>query len=393
MPGELTPADRKLLWGAGLIGLVLVAGTVAFAPAEGTRGLEVPSSYSSGSGGARAAYLLLLDLGYRVQRWENPPAGLASEAPRAMLIIAEPSVMPTAHERRAIVEFVRGGGRLLFCGAALSAFFQEADLRPEISGMEQEEFSARLPGYITRNAPRVVIRPEAYWGKLGESQLAIYGNGQAISVVAWRMGAGDVLWWAGATPLTNGGITRAGNLSLFLNAVSTPPSAAPRAIYWDEYFHGERGSLWTYFDKTPLAWCLVQIALVFAGLLFTFARRSGPITAPAAVSRLSPLEFVDTMGGLYQRAGAQSIAVAVSYRHLRLELTRRLGLATGVGDGALAQAAGERLGFDSHLAGTLEDAALADSGRLRPVQALVLVQKLASYASQLNARPSPQEKN
>lgn len=394
MPGEITPADRKLLWGAGLIGLVLVAGTVAFAPAEATRGLEVPSSYSSGAGGARAAYLLLLDLGYRVRRWENPPAGLASEARRAMLIIAEPTVMPTAHERRAIVEFVRAGGRLLFCGATLPAFFQGADLTPEMDGMEEQEFFARLPGYITRNAPRVVIRPEAYWRKLGASQLAIYGDGQAISVVAWRIGAGEVLWWAGATPLTNAGITRAGNLSLFLNAVSTPPAPVPRAIYWDEYFHGERGSLWSYFDKTPLALCMVQIALVFAGLLFTFARRSGPITEPAAVSRLSPLEFVDTMGGLYQRAGAQSIAVAVSYRHLRLELARRLGLATTVGDGALAQAAGERLGFDSDLAGTLEDAALADGRKLRPAQALALVQKLSAYAIQLNARrPSPQEKN
>ena len=393
MQGGINPADRKLLWGAGLIAFVLVVGTVAFAPAESTRQVEIPSTYSSGAGGARAAYLLLLDLGYSVRRWEEPPAGLASDAANVTLILAEPTVMPTAHERRALVEFVRDGGRVLFCGASLSAFFADADLKPEIYSAEGKEFFATLPSYLTRNAQRVNIRPESYWDKLRPSQLAIYSDGQGAGVVVWRIGAGQVLWWAGATPLTNAGIARAGNLSLLLNSV-TPWSAEPRVIYWDEYFHGERGSLWSYFERTSLAWGVLQIVVVFLGILFTFARRSGPIVVPAADSRLSPLEFVDTMGGLYQRAGAQSIAVAVSYRHLRLELTRRLGLPAAVTDADLARAARERLGLGGDLAATLGDAALAGNRDLPPKQALTLVQKLATYGAQLKLpRPLQQEKN
>jgi hypothetical protein len=378
MQGGITPADRKLLFAAGSVGLLLLFATVAFAPAGSTSALEIPSTYSNGPGGARAAYLLLLDLGYPVRRWENPPTAIAA-APHATLIVAEPSLMPTAHERRAIVEFVRNGGQLLFCGAALRAFFTGADLRPEMFGTRAKEFSASLPGYLSRGAPRVEMRPEAYWGQLRPSQLALYGAGGTTAVVEWRIGDGRVLWWAGATPLTNAGLPRAGNLNLFLNAVSAPASDGPRSIYWDEYFHGERGSLLSYFYKTPLVWGVAQIALGFLCVLFAFARRSGPIAAPPAASRLSPLEFVDTMGGLYQRAGAQSIAVNVSYRHLRLELTRRLGLAAAVTDADLANAAGQRLGLPGDLADTLAEAAAAGTGKLPAARALTLVQKLTAF--------------
>jgi hypothetical protein len=392
MQSGIAAADRKLLGIAGAVGLALIAGSVAFAPVESSPGLEPPSTYSSGAGGARAAYLLLLDLGYRVERWEEPPAGLANVAASGTLILAEPTVMPTEHERRALVEFVRNGGRLIFCGNTLREFFPEASVNGTIFSLDEREFSSLLPSELSRNADRVVMRPQAYWDKLGPAQLALYADGQSTAVVAWRIGNGEVLWWAGATPLTNAGIRRAGNLNLFLNAVSAG-DGEPRWIYWDEYFHGERGSLLTYVEKTPLLWGVLQIALVFGGLLFTFSRRSGPIAAPATVSRLSPLEFIDTMGGLYQRAGAQSIAVAISYRHLRLELARRLGLPVAIPDSDLAQAAHDRLGVDNGVAHALAEAAQL-GGSLKPAAALLLVKRLATYDAQLKApRPFAQETN
>jgi hypothetical protein len=143
-------------------------------------------------------------------------------------------------------------------------------------------------------------------------------------------------WWASATPLTNLGITRDGNLQLFLNGVSDE-DGQPLEVYWDEYFHGRHGSLWSYVRQTPVFWGLLQACCLVLAALFSFSRRSGPVAAPPTVSRLSPLEFVDTMGSLYQRAGAASIAVDTSYRHLRLELARRLRLPTNATNAALAR--------------------------------------------------------
>jgi hypothetical protein len=386
MQAGLTATDRNLLWGAAAITVLLLAATAVFAPSSTGEASAVPSTYSSGSGGALAAYLLLEDLRYPVRRWEEPPAALTQPGRGSLLILAEPTERPTEKDREALLHFVESGGRILFCGISAPAFFRDALLAPPTLDPDWKEFQPNLPNSVSRGADKIVMRSIVYWDGVNPSQLVLYGTQQLPVIIAWRMGQGEIFWWAAATPLTNAGITRADNLRLFLNTVSVPADGEPVSIFWDEYFHGQRGTLWSYVEKTPIAWGCLQLAIFALGLLFTFSRRSGPIVMPAVVSRLSPLEFVETMGGLYQRAGAASIPVALSYRRLRLELTRRLGLATTVADSELAQAAHERLGFDNQLSDVLEDAALASKLEKLPARrALGLVQRLESYVPRLRA--------
>jgi Domain of unknown function (DUF4350) len=392
MQGGLTPTDRKLMWGFAVLFVLLVAGTATLGPRQ-EEGSAVPSSYSSDSGGALAAYLLLLDLHYPVRRWEQPP-NLITDRAATLLILAEPTETPTDRDQAALLTFVKDGGRVLFCGAPIASFFPQADAAAKVSDPEWKQFAATLPSYLSRGANQVVMRPAAYWRGRDPAQLRLYGDEQTPAVVAWRIGSGEVLWWAGATPLTNAGMVREGNLELFLNSMAGP-SGEPLSIYWDEYFHGARGSLWSYIEATPLPWGMLQIALLMIALMFTFSRRSGPIVQPAGVSRLSPLEFVETMGGLYQRAHAAPIAVAAAYRLLRLELVRRLGLPVSAADRDLAHTAGQRLGLPGgELAGTLESAArAAGSAKFPARQALGLVQELEGYVARLrDLNPRLQEK-
>jgi hypothetical protein len=137
-----------------------------------------------------------------------------------------------------------------------------------------------------------------------------------------------------------------------------------------------------------------QLAIVSIVLLFAFSRRSGPIVMPALRSRLSPLEFVDTMGELYSRAGAASVAVEVPYRRLRLDLARRLGRPSTATDADLARAAAQRLSLpEAEIAATLNAAGDASrASKLAPKQALDLVQKLVRYTQQLKAPQFRQEK-
>ncbi|MGH9648744.1 MAG: DUF4350 domain-containing protein, partial [Bryobacteraceae bacterium] len=319
---------------------------------------------------------------------------IEDRAAETLLILAEPTETPTEHDQAALLKFVTNGGRVLFCGAPIASFFPEATAVAKVSDPEWKEFAPTLPSYLSRGASQVVMRPTAYWRDKNPALLRIYGDEKSAVVVSWRIGSGEVLWWAGATPLTNAGIVRAGNLELFLNSMAGP-SGAPLSIYWDEYFHGARGSLWSYIAATPLPWGMLQIGLLMLALVFTFSRRSGPIVQPAAVSRLSPLEFVETMGGLYQRAGAAPIAVAAAYRLLRLELIRRLGLAVSDTDRDLARAAGQRLGLPrDELADKLDSAArAANSAKFPARQALALVQQLEGYVARLrDLNPRLQEK-
>ncbi len=374
MQSRLTKTDRRLLWGAGACVLLLCAGIAVTAPAPEYS--PVPSIYSSGSAGARAAYLLLRELHFDVRVWEEAPAGLAGHGSGTILILAEPSELPSEADVAALRKFVDAGGRVLFCGALVAKFFPEAEVSSPIPGIEWKEFSANLPSAVSRDADRVIVRPEVYWGQLSAAQLPLYGGEDSAVIVSWKIGEGEVLWWAGATPLTNAGITKSGNLNLFLNSVGVGTH-----IYWDEYFHGQRDSLLSYVEKTPVVWAGAQILLIAITVLFTFSRRSGPIVMPASVSRLSPLEFVDTMGALYQHAGASSIPVEVEYRHLRLEFTRRLGLPSTTPDAELAKVAGERLNVDGDL---LADALNQASRAVDKREALAVVQRLERFAGQIH---------
>jgi hypothetical protein len=100
---------------------------------------------------------------------------------------------------------------------------------------------------------------------------------------------------------------------------------------------------------------------------------------------LSPLEFVDTLAGLYERAGAASSALSVSYWRLRTLLTRQLSLPAATPDGELGRAASERFGWgDSELAPLLIRTEVATHlAKLRPREALELIQQLESYGSRL----------
>ena len=387
MPAGIAASDRKiLLIGGGLLALLLIASVILAPPGEEFN--AIPSTYSGQSGGAEAAYLLLSQLHYSVRRWESSPTELKADPKRALFILAEPFQRPREKEKKALENFVETGGHVLFTGAGIRTFFPEASEPKLQEDPPLETYHPVVPNRLARGAQAVSLQPLAYWGSFSPSQLALYGQPDFAPVVSWKLGHGEILWWAGSTPLTNAGITKDDNLRFFLNAVEDWSSGKAYEIYWDEYFHGQRSSLWSYVTKTSMAWGLLQVALIAFALLFTHSRRSGPIYLTAEVSRLSPLEYVETLGGLYERAEAASSAVAISYQRFRALLTRQLGLPSNMTDQELGQAAEERLGWkDSGIGRLLEKAAASGrQSRLPGRDALDLVQKLEQNAAKLTVR-------
>jgi Domain of unknown function (DUF4350) len=390
MPAPIAAADRKILLIAVAVLAVLTAG-LAFVGGDPTEsGTPVPSTYSANPGGARAAYLLLQDLHYKVTRWERSPTELLIENGLAVLILADPLEKPTKEEQRALQNFVEDGGQVIFTGARIKAFFPKAQIDEKFRTREWKTFSANIPSNYTAGAPKIVLQTGATWREAGANQLPLYGETQSPVVVSWRIGAGRILWWASATPLTNSGISQEGNMNLFLNAMNFPVRAKQFTvhIYWDEYFHGERTSLWSYVRKTPVTWGFLQISLLALLVLFTFSRRSGPTVLPRVVSRLAPLEFVDTLGGLYERAGAEPAVVGFVYQRFRATLSRQLRISASVGDTELAEAVQSRLGWkESGLKTTLARALVASRARkVAPEEALGLVQELERYEEQLGLK-------
>ncbi len=380
MPLKLNPKDRKLMLGAGLVFVLLIAAALLLGSGEQSQA-EFPSSYSTASGGAKAAYLLLSESGYKVQRWEKP----LSDLPRATsktLIVAEPNEAPTREERERLKTFISEGGRVIATGMFAGTFLPENDSVPDLLGaMTWKKASALSPSRITRAAPQIMLSPRAYWRSFSAAH-PLYGDGDRTVVVKYPFGRGEVLWWASATPLTNAGLKEPGNLEFFLACLGDQKNE----ILWDEYIHGYRQTLGASIAHSPAKWLFLQLLLLAIAIVATFSRRSGPTFVPPSIVRLSPIEFVQTLGGLYQRAGTASVAVDICYRRFRFWLTKRLGTAANTSVEELASAIRGRWSLDDdHFIATMKHCESARTDPFLPAPvALHLVQELDGYAARWN---------
>src|SRR5580693_6775081 len=105
MPAAIASGDRKILLIAGAVLLVLTVALALLGSAPAGQGIEVPSTYSAGPGGARAAYLLLQELHYKVSRWERSPTELPGDPEDSVLILADPWEPPSKEELKALKSF------------------------------------------------------------------------------------------------------------------------------------------------------------------------------------------------------------------------------------------------------------------------------------------------
>ena len=320
----LDPGDSALLIVSGaLLAALSLAGVLLVPPSQSGPG-GFPSSYSNGSKGAKAAYLLLKELGYQENRWTSPPTALPENARHTVLILADPLLRPSSEEKMAIQWFVRRGGRVLATGTQAAGLLNLPGVIPvQQQAAGWKKFAARLPGPISRQAPSISMSAGARWKSGLPEDLEYYGDGGGGTVVRFPLGRGAIVWWADSSPLTNYGLRQASNLDLLLNSVG---GAKGTRILWDEYFHGERASLWDYLKKTPLPWALLQAGLLALAALLTFSRRCGTVAAPVEKSRLSPMEFVETVGDLYARKRAAAGAIEIAVHRFRSLLARRLGV-------------------------------------------------------------------
>ena len=392
MPAGLDRTDRSILIGAALLVLFLAVATSLLSPSRRGGRAGYPSSYSTAWDGAKAAYLLLGELGYDVQRWDQSPTELEGQPEDQVLILASPLQPASSEEAAALRRFLERGGRVVTTGNDFAESLPGGQNFTETNDAEGEtQFPALLPSPLTSGAPEISMAAPMDWRPEKVDQIAVYGNTDTAAVVTYAVGKGTVVWWGSPSPLTNRRIQESGNLELLLNSIGETKS---KQILWDEYFHGARGDFWSYVAKTPLPWVFLQLGIALLFVLVTYSRRYGTIRTPGKVSRLSPLEFVDTLGDLYTSAHAGSAAVRVAYQRLRYQLTRQLGLSSNVNLADLARASNRTLGWDEQsLLGTLARAdrnsrtlSVSDS------ETLEIVQDLHDYTARLQIRNAPEIK-
>jgi hypothetical protein len=376
------PRELRLAAAAVALAIVLAIAGAVLAP-QAPDDLPAGSSFSRAPSGAAAAYLTLQSIGYTVRRSYEPLSSLAL-SPESVLIIADPGEPASTQDRRALQAFVAAGGTALVTGCGGATFLSSTALGRGEPFQEPRVFAARFPSPLSAGAPSISMTAGCPAADLGAQYLSLYGDTRDGGVRFSRIGRGLAMWWSGNTPVENASIEAAGHLELLLNAVGP----RERAIVWDEFYHGQRRSLWSYVIATPLPWGLAQLALVAGVAAMMFLPRRTPIRERVVEARTSPLEFVETMAGLYARApsASASAAVALARARLRRLLVEATGLSPAATDASVAAAAAPRISMPKgELRQLLESADRAGSDPLTPAQtALPLVQRIQTIAATLH---------
>ncbi len=393
MPVALDRADRRLVGGAFALLVVLVVASALLQP-KAIDGPEA-SSYSYAANGAQAAYQLLGTLGYHVERWESPLSDLPTDAKGVVLVLAEPNLRTAgAQDREQLRSFVERGGRLLATGASVADALPGAGVtRTNPIYATTQTYSAAAPSLLNRRAPQITTDADEGWDSPLQAAVPLYAKDGNIVAVEYPFGRGDVIWVASAMPFTNSTIAQTNDLNFLLNIVGGIPGGAGdpanTRVLWDEYYHGVRRSLGSYIAGTPIIWALAQSGLIYLFVIVGFGRRTGPLRKPVVESRLSPLEFVETLGALYHRAHAAPSAVEAEWQRFRFLVTRRLGLPASAPVGQIYNTVRERLHWsEPGLFETMQEADRASSdAAISETQALRIVSSLEHYIGLLQLNP------
>ena len=294
------------------------AGLVSLAQQYYTVTSASPSVYGTDSAGLSVYFRYLDRLGLgpvALKTMENLPAD-------ATIIAAGPfENPPSPSEARALVAWVRGGGRLVLAGPESATILRGSGLGGSPSAGET---TARLgpdqPGPLSRGVKR--MEPGA--GRLLSADpgwVVQYRDGKGAALLSASLGRGDVVWLADTHPISNGGIGVADDAAL---AVALADAGRP--VYFDEYHHGfiDDATVWDRLGYGGQA----AIVLLFAGvllLLVATSRRIGPPIAETEVVQARTGAYIGQLAELYRKAGARAEALSSLEDGLFRALTRRHG--------------------------------------------------------------------
>jgi hypothetical protein len=346
------PTLEAIISGLAVL-ILLVVAAIAY---NGSGASPVPySSTSAAADGTLGLYLWLQSLGYRPERLDSAPG--PANGPDA-LVVLEPYTGFTAAEAASTLRWVRQGGTLILLrDQGNDALMSALHLRVEpIAGASA---SAAVPVQPLLNHPplrrlSVTINSEMLGTAPGVVSVlsAAASDGSRTPVLVYEaLRRGRV--YAGSTPdiLTNGGIARADNRRLALNALAGLPTGT--SVGFDEYHlvahtavPAQPLTLTEAIVGTGWGRSLIAAALLAAAYIALTGRRMGrPVPAIPERGR-SLAEYIVSTGALFRRAGLRDRVLALWQDDLRRALAGPGGV-RGRDDEALIGEATRR----SHLSG------------------------------------------
>lgn len=321
--------------------------------------------------GGKGLRLTLERLGYTTARQTAAMQTMPRDA--KIWLILDPQTRFSAREGKALLQWVRDGGLLVFCVRPeyASAFdyslFESAGIQELHKALGTKPSQGDIEGSFQRHGILPDLTP------LYPDTVSVYrsgvrkASGSAGTVPISRahleiagppggtlarldIGKGQVFVAPDALLFTNYALSKLDNAVLVTNLLRVHVRSG--AVYFDERHEGENGTnvlppnLANYLVKPPISYAMLQ--LLVAGLLFwAFAGRR--LGAPVALPDSGPVtrasQFAAAMGALFAKTNRPQAAAAQIGTQFRRRLAHRLGLSPAENDVVLAKRAEEVAGI------------------------------------------------
>lgn len=326
-PTEPTDApSSRLWWAVPAVGLILLA-LVAMLFGGGPEKVDFGTSYDASDRGFRAAYLLLDELKYPVERSRRATGG------EVRWVLAPGAV--TAKDAESLDAWVRRGGVALLAlndaeladhlklnlsvraGAAPRSRFLDPRVAPKgtLHPAEAPDVSELCVGETEVFGPP----GERTWGRIGGRPL----------VTIFRRDRGQI--WVLHRPdvLSNANVREADNAVLACRLAEAMLRERPGGrLAFDEYVHGlrDRPSVTELLFRPPVLAVTLQVTALALLALWHHGVRFGPLRTAPQAPRRSKEEFLDAMAELLTRNGDRGAA----FRTARDALVRKLEASLGL---------------------------------------------------------------
>jgi hypothetical protein len=316
-----------------------------------------PSTFLATPRGTRALLLLAEEIELNTRRRLEPYTAAPGRDVRLAVVFA-PSDRVTPREIGTLLDWVRGGGTLLYALGGERGLTDSLGL-PRVRASAGPGAGSAGAVVSAANSPlvadigvidtfRYVFAESATPMRTGTAQVLAAASRRA-AVLSFALGAGRVIAFSDVAPLTNESLRNGGSGLLFAR-IAEAYVGDTGVIEFDEYHQGYRadGGPWAAlraFLGTSAGHGVLQIAVAGLLVLLLGARRFGEPHQPPPPRRRSPIEHVEALATAYQRAGARRIARKLLLDGLQRRLGRRPRLQageTGPPAGIERSAAGQR---------------------------------------------------
>jgi hypothetical protein len=299
------------------------------------------SSYDAQSGGTRALYELYAREGLGVDRFERQAVFLDNTI--ATLVWIEPlpfdlaQRVPSDAETKALLAWVKAGGKLLYVGHDDAAARQSYLRLPPAHETHAKHGRAYVdPSLRALGIGAIAASGDLRWVPRARQHVLV-ADARGPIVVRYSYGRGLVTAVVDEDLFSNDGIGR-GDRARLAYALAALPHASP--IAFEESTHGYFvPEHWWQIAPRPFVVSVIValVALAIAGI--GAAIRFGPPVLPIPRDDATTSDFIGALAGLLRAGGARRNALVTAADSTTRALARSLGL----GDRATAQEVAARI--------------------------------------------------